>query len=222
MQSTIPHVNLHNPAVRRRLYITIAQKRVQPGSGSGPQTLWARTWRQPVFDLRTILSVPFVVVGGVATRLYAPERMTDDLDVLIEEKWAEKLTEELGSAGCRAGGRLAVGGSHWVLPDTMALDVLESTESWAAEAIRQPMFGPDGLPVIALPFLILMKLRASRGIDIGDLTRILGAASENDLDKTRTVIAAHELDALEDLESLIALGRLEYALTVRDDTHMPE
>ena len=63
----------------------------------------------------------------------------------------------------------------------MALDVLESAENWAAKAIRQPMPGPEGLPVISLPYLILMKLRASRGIDIGDLTRILGAAGEDNL-----------------------------------------
>ena len=218
----MPQADLLDPAVRRRLYIKIAQKRVRPGSGSGPQTLWARTWRQPVFDLRTILSVPFVIVGGVATRLYAPERMTDDLDVLIEEKWAAKTAEELRSAGCRVGGRLAVGGSHWVLPDGMALDVLESSENWAAKAIRQPMPGPEGLPVISLPYLILMKLRASRGIDIGDLTRILGAAGEDNLSKTRAVIAAYQEDAVEDLESLIALGKLEYALTARADTHTPE
>ena len=105
----MPPSDLHQPAARRRLYIRIAQKRVRPGSGSGPETLWARTWRQPVFEIRTILSVPFVIVGGVATRLYAPERMTDDLDVLIEESCAEKLSEELRGTGCRVGGRLAVG-----------------------------------------------------------------------------------------------------------------
>ena len=168
-----------------------------------------------MFDLRTILSVPFVVMGGVATRLYAPERMTDNLDVLIEEKWAAKLAEELRSAGC-------CDVNQWQLPSGVRLRVLKSREEWAAEAIRQPTIGPDGLPVISLPYLILMKLRASRGIDIGDLTRILGAASEDDLDKSRAVIVAYQEDAVEDLESLIALGRLEYGLTARADTHMPE
>lgn len=218
----MPPSDLHQPAARRRLYIRIAQKRVRPGSGSGPETLWARTWRQPVFDLRTILSVPFVIVGGVATRLYAPERMTDDLDVLIEESCAEKLSEELRGTGCRVGGRLAVGGSHWVLPDGLALDVHESSEAWAVEAIKRPMPGPDGLLVLALPYLILMKLRASWGLDIGDLKRILGAAGDGDLDKTRAVIAANLDDAVEALESLIALGRLEYQLTARADIHTPE
>lgn len=84
------------------------------------------------------------------------------------------------------------------------------------------MPGPDGLLMLALPYLILMKLRASWGLDIGDLKRILGAAGDGDLDKTRAVIAANLDDAVEDLESLIALGRLEYQLTARADIHTPE
>lgn len=56
-------------------------------------------------------------------------------------------------------------------------------------------------------------MRASRGIDIGDLTRMLGAADEADLEEVRRVIRTHLSDAEGDLESLIQLGRLEYAET---------
>jgi hypothetical protein len=202
--------DLHDAAARRRLYITLARKRARPGSGSGPDVLWARTWRRPVFDLRSLVSVPFLVVGGVATRLYAPERMTDDLDVLVPAASAERLSEELTRGGAVRRGRLAVGGSHWRLPDGTPLDVLEEDAPWVAEALARPASGPDGLPVIGLPYLILMKMRASRGIDIGDLTRILGAADEAALEETRRVIGRYLSDGTEDLESLIQLGRLEY------------
>jgi len=205
--------DLHDPAVRRRFYITLARKRVRPGSGSGPDVLWARTWRRPVFDLRSLVSVPFLVVGGVATRLYAPERMTDDLDVLVAADAADVLYQELARGGAVQKGLLAIGGSHWLLPDGTPLDVLEEDGAWVGEAMAAPALGPDGLPVIALPYLVLMKMRASRGIDIGDLTRILGAAGEADLDRTRQVIRTHLGDAEEDLESLISLGRLEYDQT---------
>ncbi len=163
-----------------------------------------------MFDLRSLVSVPFLVVGGVATRLYAPERMTDDLDVLVAAADAETLYEELARGGVVNGGRLAIGGSHWLLPDGTPLDVLEEEGAWVAEAMAAPSAGPDGLPVIALPYLVLLKMRASRGIDIGDLTRMLGAADEADLKTTRRVIHAHLSDAEEDLESLISLGLLEY------------
>lgn len=205
--------DLHDPAVRRRLYISLALKRVRPGSGSGPVLLWARTWRRPVFDLRRLVSVPFLVVGGVATRLYAPERMTDDLDILVASASASLVYEELHRGGAAKQGQLAIGGSHWLLPDGTLLDVLEEDAAWVEEALAAPASGPDNLPVIALPYLVLMKLRASRGIDIGDLTRILGAASEDDLEKTRRVIKTYLNDAVEDLESLIQLGRFEYENT---------
>ncbi len=97
--------DLHDPAVRRRLYLSIAHKRAHPGSGSGPEILWARTWRQPVFDLRTIVTIPFVIVGGVATRLYSPERMTDDLDVLIVKETADMFDHQLEQGGCQKVGR---------------------------------------------------------------------------------------------------------------------
>lgn len=67
--------------------------------------------------------------------------------------------------------------------------------------------------MIALPYLILLKMRASRGTDIGDLTRMLGAADEAELERTRRVVRTHLSDAEGDLESLIQLGQLEYAAT---------
>jgi len=202
--------DLRDPAARRRLYVTLALKRAHPGSGSGPETLWARTWRHPVFNLRTITTTPFVVVGGVATRLYAPERATDDLDVLILADTAEEFARALTLGGAKHMGSPTIGGSHWTLPGGAALDVLESGEDWAREAIDHPQNGPDGLPVISMPYLVLMKIQASRGIDIGDLGRMLGAADDAALNETRGVIRRYLPDGVEDLESLIFLGKLEY------------
>ncbi len=96
------------------------------------------------------------------------------------------------------------------MPDGVSLDVLESGEEWAQEAISQPQVGPDDLPVVAMPYLILMKMQASRSIDIGDLGRMLGAAEDAALTETRRVIRHYLPDAIEDLESLIQLGRFEY------------
>lgn len=205
-----------NPSVRRHFYVQMAKKRVRPGSGSGPETLWARTWRRPVFDLRTVTAVPFVIIDGVATRLYAPERVTDDLDILIETKNAAILAADLTGGGCQKIGTLSVGGSHWRLPDGMALDVLEEDTSWAAEAIENPASAPNGLPVISLPYLVLMKMRAGRAIDIADLSRVLGAADDAILAETRRIMQNELADGVEDLEGLIYLGQLEYGRTIRE------
>ncbi len=53
-----------------------------------------------------------------------------------------------------------------------------------------------------------MKLQASRGIDIGDLTRMLGGADETALELVRKTVKTYVYDAVEDLESLIVLGKL--------------
>ncbi len=195
-------LDLHDPSARRHFYIEMTKKRVRPGSS--PETLSARTWRRPVFDLRTITSVPFVVIGGVATRLYAPERVTDDLDILIEAKNADALTADIERAG---------GSSRCELVDGMPLDVRAEDAPWAAEAIANPVSAPNGLPVIALPYLVLMKMRTSRAIDIGDLSRVLGAADDEAIAETRRIIATCLPDGVEDLEGLIYLGRLEYEQT---------
>jgi hypothetical protein len=54
-----------------------------------------------------------------------------------------------------------------------------------------------------------MKFNASRTIDLGDITRMLGLASEADLERVRTLFGRHSPADLEDLDSLIMRGKLE-------------
>jgi hypothetical protein len=70
--------------------------------------------------------------------------------------------------------------------------------------------------VIALPYLVLMKLRAGRSLDIGDLTRMLGLADETAREEVRTVVRTHQPDAIEDVESMIAIGELELRTPERE------
>ena len=119
-----------DPAIRRRFYLAFTRKRVRPGTGSSLEMLRSRTWRLPVFSLKSLVQTPFVIVGGVATRLYAPERTTLDLDVLVAADTAEQFYEELRQAGSLKLGLLTIPGSHWRLPDGTPLDVLESDEPW--------------------------------------------------------------------------------------------
>ena len=69
----------------RQKFIQLTLRRVKPGSGSTNEFLTTRTWNKQVTDLRRIIQVNYVIVDGVATRLYMPERMTYDLDILIHE-----------------------------------------------------------------------------------------------------------------------------------------
>ncbi len=77
------------------------------------------------------------------------------------------------------------------------------------EAVSAPNRGPTGLPVITLPYLILMKLLSSRARDVADMSRMLGQATHITRDAVREVIQRYRPEDLADLESLIALGDLE-------------
>ena len=160
-------------------------------------------------DLRQIIQVDYVIVGGVATRLYMPERMTDDLDILIHEDEAERAYQNLNEQMARRMGDLSIGGTSWELPDKTVLDIITSQREWVTIALRCPRMGADGQPVISLPYLVLMKLEASRMTDISDISRMLGQAGEVELNEVRKAIEIYDPNSLEDLESLIQLGKIE-------------
>lgn len=197
-------------AQKRRQFITLVMKRVKPGTGSGLEFLAQKTWMHPVTNLNAIFKqAPFVVVGDIATRLYMPERMTLDLDILILAEDAPLIYQDLELAGSQRIGELSIAGSQWQLSDGTSLDVIESTADWVSQAIANPNYAPDGLPIVALPYLVLMKLTASRTQDLADVSRMLGEATGSALQEVREVISIYLPSAVEDLESLIILGRLE-------------
>jgi len=70
-----------------------------------------------------------------------------------------------------------------------------------------------GYPVLALPYLVLMKMASSRVQDTADTTRMLGLASEEELAQVRAVVARYAPEEIEDLESLIYLGQVEMGKT---------
>jgi hypothetical protein len=119
------------------------------------------------------------------------------------------LYRELDQAGCRRRGELAIPGSTWELSDGTLLRILESNEQWAREAMEQPNINAFGLPVIALPYLVVMKLKSGRVQDLADITRMLGGADDAALQAVRSAVQFYVPDAVEDIESMIALGRME-------------
>jgi hypothetical protein len=172
------------------------------------QSMDRQTWP----DLTSILSeIPWAVVGGVATRTYMPERATQDIDILVAQIHTRLVHTRLKLAGYKYLQTLSIGGTTWRSPDGALLDIVESSAPWVTEALRQRQSDPQGLPVLYLPYLVLMKVQASRTQDLADVSRMLGLASQQDRQRTRRVFARWYPDAVQDLESLIALGDLEMA-----------
>jgi len=202
----IPDLNSSN----RKHFIKLVNKYAKPGTGSSIKFLNQRTWTYRVANLTDIIKqASFVVVGGVATRLYMPERMTLDIDILVKSDEAQLVYQDLVRANSQRIGELSIQGSQWQLEDGTSLDVLEGTASWVIEAISNPNYAPDGSPIINLPYLILMKLIAGRSQDLADISRMLGGATESQFLEVKEIISQYLPNATEDLESLVVLGKLE-------------
>jgi len=204
---------------RRRFYLERGLRRAPVGSGSDLSFLMDSP-RDPIEHRPEALfgDIFAVVVGGVATRAFAPERATKDLDFLIDHDRFEEACERLVSAGWGESQKLLFPNASlglyrksWVRSaDT--IDIIASAQPWAAMAIRNPVQDQTGLTVIDLPYLVLMKLDSARGIDQGDLTRMLGRVDQLMLDRVVEIVDryTHDPQAAEDVRQYATLGRMEY------------
>ena len=137
-----------------------------------------------------------------------PIRFTQDADIVILSDKQETVEEHLIACWYRLIGLLSVGGKSYQSVNGEILDVLSSNNDYIKEAMQQPNI-QNGINVMPMPYLVLMKIMASRVQDLADATRMLGFANESDLQKVRDLIARFLPDALEDIESMIWLGKLE-------------
>jgi hypothetical protein len=195
---------------RRKLLLEMAIRRARPGTGSADVFLRERTAIVTWPDLSEILTgLPWAVVGAVATRTYMPERATQDLDILLMADDAREVRSRLEQAGFAKMQERTSGGGTWRAPDGSLVDMIESGQPWVPEAIQDLKRDPQGLPVVSRPYLVLMKVQCGRAQDLADAARMLGFASQAEQGATRTLFKRYLPDALEDLESLITLGKLE-------------
>lgn len=161
-------------------------------------------------DLGPVLDdIPWVIAGAVATRAYMPERATKDLDILVRREDGDEVRKRLEEADYTFVSDLAISGFMIRSPEGVEVDVILGDYPWLDEALANPNQDPAGYPVLDLPYLVLMKMESSRGRDFGDLTTMLGLASEEELNRARQAVARYAPTEVEDLESLIYLGRLE-------------
>ena len=205
----------------RHALIEIALRRQRPGSGSSRQFLLERTAEMAWPDLSPVLgSIPWAVVGAVATRRYMPERMTRDLDVIVAVADGAAVRERLSVAGYYPLGTLSIGGNTWRAPSGVEVDVLECRAIWCIKALAEARVKRDdqGLPVLPLPDLVLLKMASGRAQDVADMARMVGQAEPAALDAVRAMVTTYAPTDLEDLESLVALGRMEMSADSEPET----
>lgn len=164
------------------------------------------------FDLAPILSpIKWAVIGAVATRHYMPERMTKDVDIMITHSDGSAVRKKLIDAGFTFQSELTIGGSTWLSPTGEHIDVIEGNQPWVEEALEEAQSNRDvqGLPILPLRFLVLLKFQSGRVQDLADITRMLGQADDTAIESAREAFRKYEPEGLQDLESMITLGKLE-------------
>ena len=67
---------------------------------------------------------------------------------------------------------------------------------------------PEGLPIIDLPYLLILKLSATRAVDISDIVGMLQHASDAEKQRIRQTIETHRSDLLEDFDQFNAIAQL--------------
>lgn len=172
----------------------------------------------PVNPKDVLVGISAVVVGGVATRMYSPERVTEDLDVLVEHKHFHEASEKLRLASYTKvrdlffpNASLGLYGEAWS-KDGLKIDLLATPQKWGRQAVKKHVQDPTGLPIVTLPYLVLMKIDSARGIDQGDLSRMLGRLSEAECEDLIREVACHSTDPsfADDVRQYAQLGRWEW------------
>lgn len=95
----------------------------------------------------------------------------------------------------------------WEMTDGREIDLLDiSDRPWAKIALNEAQFHRFiGFPVLPLPYLILMKLEASRMQDVADISRLVKYADEHSRNQIREAVRKYRPQDLEDLEQIIQI-----------------
>ncbi len=195
----------------RRAVIQMALRRARRGTGSSAAFLDRRTAVQPVPPLAPVLTrIPWVLIDGLATRAYMPERVTLDVDILIHADDEAGARAAFTSAGYTISGTLSIGGFTVERTGEPPIDVILGNTPWTAHALAAPACDAAGLPVLARPYLMLMKLEPGRPQDIADVQRMLRDTPDAERQSIRALLARYLPDAVEDFTSLITLANLEF------------
>lgn len=119
--------------------------------------------------------VPHALAGGLAVGAHGYPRTTDDVDFLVGDEAFEKHTGGLVTLKLPL---IAVGG---VRIDLVSLDDNQAEHDQTRAAVERPLVTRE-IPIVPLPLLVYMKLKAGRQKDIADVVELLkGGRIETDV-----------------------------------------
>jgi hypothetical protein len=204
---------------RRRFYLERGLRKRPLGSGSDLEGLMSLPRKSLSVDPAELFKdIQAVVIGGVATRSYAPERSTEDLDLLIEHRRFGEASQRIRQAGYEKirdldfpNASLGLYGEAWSKAG-LKVDMVATAQRWGRLALKNPQLDTTGLPIVRLPFLVLMKFDSARAIDQGDLSRMLGRLNDEECEALIREVAKHSNDPsfADDVRQYAQLGRWEW------------
>ena len=147
------------PRDRRRFYLERGLRKQGRGSSSDLHSLMALPRGQFTMNPELLFGdVPALVAGSVATRAYAPDRQTKDVDFLVDhDRFAEARTQ-LRPQGWEKKLDLAFPNASLGLhgeareKDGQMIDVMSTDQALRREAFRTPVYDQTGLRVIPLAY----------------------------------------------------------------------
>lgn len=162
-----------------------------------------RNIAKQVSDFLKSKGVPHAIIGGMAVSAYSPPRTTEDVDFLILESNSDVVYEldpsPTAVSGMYLQGIGAIVGGQKVdfmfLPDEIPEELLS--------------VGPriDGIQVLSADALILLKMKAGRTKDIGDVVEIL--KTDSDRSSFRKLLQKYAPDLIEDFDSIVMMADFE-------------
>lgn len=158
-------------------------------------------------DFLNCIICDFLLIGGHAVCLYGYSRQTKDIDILINIDDKDICHDNLISSGAIFVQDLGIKGKSYIFNNEQ-LDVLYSDDEWFTRAFTSSQEAND-IKVIPFEYLILLKLKASRIQDLADCSKMLGAASNKTIQRTRDLIMKYCSNDIEDFEALVQLGQYE-------------
>ncbi|MHB8141835.1 MAG: hypothetical protein ACYDHD_11405 [Vulcanimicrobiaceae bacterium] len=209
-------IDITDASARRRFYLSRSLRKHPIGAGSNLSALMALPRIPlPMNFAELFQNEPWCLIGGVATRAYMPERTTRDIDILVAhpatiDKILRDNTWTYDQELFFPNTTLALCGTSYH-KDHIVLDVFSSEQTWVAEALRTPTYDQTGVRVAPLAYLVLMKIDSARGVDQGDLQRMLGRVNDSQLNDIVAIIEkySHDPQAADDVRQYAQLGRWE-------------
>src|ERR1700680_4572878 len=150
---------------RRRFFLERGLRKATRRAGSSLNRLLAKGIQAQLhMDNQILEGLLGVLIGAHAAAHYAPARMTNDVDVLVQHEHFAQAEHFLRTIGHTKqlelkfpNAALELYGSAWS-GDEGEIDVLSSPQSWVSESFQAVVENEAGQRVLPLPYLVLMKL----------------------------------------------------------------